>query len=72
MLNKGTPDSPLAIGAAEHVQRIVPRAQQMLGVQFHAIVYPKTWREHLADGLEWFDLPRRKSSGSDANPSDGE
>jgi hypothetical protein len=61
-LNQGTPDSLLATRAAEHVQRIVPQGQQVLGAQFRAIVYPKTWREHLANGLEWLETRSRKSA----------
>lgn len=71
-LKKDTPDSPLATRAAEHVQQKVPQAQQVVGVPFRAVVYPKTLRERLADGLERFETRSQKNSGSPSNSAKNE
>lgn len=66
-INSGTPGSSLALRAAGHVQRLVPEAEQILEQEFRAIVYPKTWREHLASGLEWLETRNRKQGGENTD-----
>lgn len=60
-LNKGTPDSALAVRAAEHVQRILPEAEKVLEVEFRAILYPTPWHVWLLQSLVYIlDLPKRR------------
>jgi hypothetical protein len=69
-IHKGTPDSSLAVGAAEHVQRIVPEAERVLEEEFCAIVYPPPWWEYPLRSLEWFEARNRSSARTAAGPSD--
>jgi hypothetical protein len=71
-IDKGTPDSPLAVRAAEHVQRIVPEAEQVLETEFRAIVYPSPWWEYALRGLERYVERNRTTIGSSKTPSDHE
>jgi hypothetical protein len=68
-INKGTPDSPLAARAAEHVQRIVPEAEQVLEAEFRAIVYPPPWWVYPLRGLEWFEARNRRAAEPPAGSS---
>lgn len=69
-INKGTPDSPLAARAAEHVQRIIPEAEQVLEAEFRAIVYPPPWWEYPLRRLERYVERNRRLTGSSKAPAD--